>query len=369
MTSASLNKYIILFELDRDFTLQELKESYKVLLQVWHPDKYTHNEKLKSKAEEKVKDINNGYHILKELINKTRSGYKTKTHKETRFENQSRNNVYIPSIRIKRVFHPTDLSKASNLAFSHAIKISILTKAKLTILHVTSKEKEVQFPRVKKTLIKWGIISEQNSKSDIDKMGFEYDKIVGVHKNPIGSIVNYLKINPTDLIVLSTQQRKGFEKLKQKSVSEPVSRQSRALTLFMPRGNKIGFINSLSGDIKLKRILIPIDNKPNPQISINAATAFVHNLGLKDCMFTMLHVGDKFSIPKLKYPKFNKFKYDKLVLYGNVIDMIQKAAIDNSADLIVMATQGHDSLLDTIRGSTTERFLRESSYPVLAVST
>jgi nucleotide-binding universal stress UspA family protein len=40
---------------------------------------------------------------------------------------------------------------------------------------------------------------------------------------------------------------------------------------------------------------------------------------------------------------------------------------EHSSDLIVMTTQGHEGLLDNLRGSTTERILRNSCCPVLAV--
>jgi nucleotide-binding universal stress UspA family protein len=37
------------------------------------------------------------------------------------------------------------------------------------------------------------------------------------------------------------------------------------------------------------------------------------------------------------------------------------------ADLIVMATAGHQGALDALRGSTTERVVRQATCPVLAV--
>ena len=40
---------------------------------------------------------------------------------------------------------------------------------------------------------------------------------------------------------------------------------------------------------------------------------------------------------------------------------------EGAADLIVMATEGHQGFLDAIRGSTTERVLRQAPCPVLAV--
>jgi nucleotide-binding universal stress UspA family protein len=42
-------------------------------------------------------------------------------------------------------------------------------------------------------------------------------------------------------------------------------------------------------------------------------------------------------------------------------------ATEQPADLIAMATEGHKGFLDVLRGSTTERVLRDARCPVLAV--
>ncbi len=42
----------------------------------------------------------------------------------------------------KIVLHPTDFSKASTVAFHHALKVTLLTKPKLTILSVASEGSE-----------------------------------------------------------------------------------------------------------------------------------------------------------------------------------------------------------------------------------
>jgi len=46
-------------------------------------------------------------------------------------------------------------------------------------------------------------------------------------------------------------------------------------------------------------------------------------------------------------------------------DCIVRTAKVEGADLIVMATRGHDSVSDRILGSTTERTLRHAPCPVL----
>ena len=51
---------------------------------------------------------------------------------------------------------------------------------------------------------------------------------------------------------------------------------------------------------------------------------------------------------------------------GDVVDTILQVAADMKANLIAMATAGHQGLLDAIRGSTTERVVRQAPCPVLA---
>jgi len=52
---------------------------------------------------------------------------------------------------------------------------------------------------------------------------------------------------------------------------------------------------------------------------------------------------------------------------GHVERQILQAAHECRADLIVMTTLGHHSFLDALRGSTTERIVRNSTCPVLAL--
>jgi hypothetical protein len=52
------------------FTEAQLKQAYHDLVQVWHPDKHSHNERLRRKADEKMKEINHAYEVLQSrLIN------------------------------------------------------------------------------------------------------------------------------------------------------------------------------------------------------------------------------------------------------------------------------------------------------------
>jgi hypothetical protein len=52
------------FGLTRDATQVQIKDAYRVLAKVWHPDRFQSDEQLRRKAEEKLKEINSAYQLL-----------------------------------------------------------------------------------------------------------------------------------------------------------------------------------------------------------------------------------------------------------------------------------------------------------------
>lgn len=60
-------------------------------------------------------------------------------------------------------------------------------------------------------------------------------------------------------------------------------------------------------------------------------------------------------------------KFQTRVEEGNIAETIVRIAHEEEADLIVMFTDGRDNLEDMLFGSITERVLRETDTPLLAV--
>src|ERR1700761_2053238 len=52
------------FGLTRDATQPQIKDAYRVLAKVWHPDRFHNDDQLRAKAEEKLKEINSAYQLL-----------------------------------------------------------------------------------------------------------------------------------------------------------------------------------------------------------------------------------------------------------------------------------------------------------------
>ncbi|MDT7040772.1 universal stress protein [Candidatus Nitronereus thalassa] len=270
---------------------------------------------------------------------------------------------------MKNIFHPSDFTEESEVAFAHALKIALPAKANLSMFHVHEKrddEEWTEFPGVRNLLVRWKLIPEGSSRDEVRKLGLGIQKIQGMREDPVASILGYLESTPNDLIVLTTHQQKGIDRLLHKAIAEPVARESKQLTLFIPQEQK-GFVSLKDGKVSLQRILIPVDQNPLPQAAIDAASGLVHLLNGNRTEFTIVHVGSHKTLPPFHLSNGHDSKWKTIVSTGNVVEQILKIAEDRAPDLIVMATQGHQGFLDALRGSTTERVLRAASCPILAV--
>ncbi|HVY70790.1 MAG TPA: universal stress protein, partial [Verrucomicrobiae bacterium] len=166
--------------------------------------------------------------------------------------------------------------------------------------------------------------------------------------------------------VLATHQRSGLSRWLHEAVAEPVARQARLQTLFVPR-RVTGFVDPATGEPRLRNILIPVDRDPDPSAAVEAAVNLASTLGCRDTHFSILHVGPEQNLPPVGVPLENGWTAEKGAWTGDVVERVLEVAEARDADLIVMATRGHHGFLDALRGSTTERVLRGAKCPVLAV--
>ncbi len=269
---------------------------------------------------------------------------------------------------IKAILHPSDFSPASETAFVHALKVSLLSKAALTLLHVSPDMERnwVNFPGVRKTLERWGIVAKNSPKSAIPKLGIQVEKVIAQHKDPVKTVLGYVTRHPTDFIVIATHQDKGRVRWLHKSVSKPIARKSRISTLFIPQGVK-GFVSKTDGSVSLTRILIPIAHTPRAQPAIQAAVRTAYRLNCPTGVFTLLHVGDSETMPVVRCPEVAGWQWEKIIEKNGVLDSILGTAKNVNADLIVMSTEGRNGFLEALRGSQTEQVLGQAECPVLAV--
>lgn len=269
---------------------------------------------------------------------------------------------------IESVFHPTDFSHASGIAFEHALKLALLLKAELRIMHVAGDGKSdwTDFPGVRETLERWHLIPPGSPRHAVAKLGIEVEKIIAKDSDPVRACLHEIEQHPTDLIVLATHQLDGRMTWLRHAVAEPLARASHAMTLFIPHGIK-GFVNSDDGAMRLQSVLIPVDTVPAPSAAIDAINRITHLMGPQNPgLVTTLHVGGG-NAQLHAEPATTGWRWDQMNRDGSPVDTILQTAYDISADLIAMTTQGRHGFLDLLRGSTTERVLHSAQCPVLAI--
>ena len=63
--------------------MADLKEAYKDLVQVWHPDRFAHNPRLRLRAEEKIKAINLAYETLARFLSQQQARQQARSTAQT----------------------------------------------------------------------------------------------------------------------------------------------------------------------------------------------------------------------------------------------------------------------------------------------
>ncbi len=273
--------------------------------------------------------------------------------------------------KINKVFLPTNFTQASYKAFIHALKLTVMARANLTLFHVVSKGGDVEwsdFPSVSDVLDKWNINldDEQLADDDDDDDRFNIKKMLVKKDDPVEACRDYFLKESADLVVMSTHRGKRGHHWLGKQVAKPIAKASGELTLFVPVGIK-GFVSADNASLSLKKILIPIDLSPRPQKAVDTAINITNILGVKNITFYIYHCGKPSDSPVVSTLEKEGWNWEYISSEGDPATEIIKTANDISADLIVMTTRGKHGFLDAFRGHTSERVLHETNCPLAII--
>ena len=271
-------------------------------------------------------------------------------------------------IVLRSIFHPSDFSEASEIAFVHALKFALTTGANLTMLHAAAGPDASwqSFPALRETLTRWKLLAEGSTKEAVSQLGIAVRKVLCTGSQPVRDALKFLDACPAELLVLAVHQREGFRRWMEKPVGRQLALKSGQMTLFIPYGEG-GFVSREDGSVTIRNILIPVAGKPFAQPAVETAARLISNFNLPSGVVTLLHVGAPGAAPALRIPEAGGWAWNTLTRSGDPVDVILKTTQETGADLIIMSTDGCDGILGALLGSTSERVLRKTRCPLLSL--
>ena len=280
-----------------------------------------------------------------------------------------------PTVAIRDVLCLTDLSPRSDAAVHHALELATRFQAKLTVYHAIERF-EGAYPD-----LTFGIGQELTEAAEkraasalaaaVAGAGTRASAKVEQVRSAAEAVVEMALGRRADLTVMATHGRRGLRHMLLGSMTEDVIQHARSPVLCLREPAPAAY----------RRILVPTDLSLASRLAFPMAAFLARSFGAE---VIGLHAAPPASvatlsgIPERRAPVpseaalWDFFRSDFTAIpvtahvYTDVAwDCIVRTAKVEGADLIVMATRGHDSVSDRVVGSTTERVLRHAPCPVL----
>lgn len=274
------------------------------------------------------------------------------------------------SLRVREltIVHTTNLQDEERGAFTHAVALALQSRSKLVSLHANDDEAaEARMPRAVELLVRWKALPSGAAAGDERKLGMLHERILdNCCDDPVDTLVRAVKNAQPQLVVGATSGREGLARTMIGSVAEAVALHVGVPVLLMPIDCR-GFVSEETGRSTLRRILVAAGDSAAAETGALHALWLADLLGASDVEIELLHVEDGAAAPNPRLPERESAHFHMEQAEGPIEQALLQRAQTLRADVIVMATRGHDSLRDVLFGSHAERVLRRAQCPVLCV--
>jgi nucleotide-binding universal stress UspA family protein len=275
--------------------------------------------------------------------------------------------------QVKDVLFPTDLSEESARAFEHARLIAERFAARLSLYHALvsdirlyeqpSDEEARAAADAAETKVRARLAPLVQRLQVDHEMVIERDLAVPALADL--AVLRHMGRTKPDITVMATHSRQNVADYFVGTVTEQVVRSARRPVLAVRKG---------PGDavVPYRRIVVATD------LSAASQTAFAwsHLLAQRfSAEVVAVHVSNGSAAAPVTEEQLRAFvaphhegvTVRSRVAHGRPWSEIVSVARAVEADMIVIATRGHDSLADDVFGSTTDRVLRYAHCPVCVV--
>lgn len=296
-------------------------------------------------------------------------------------------------VEFKQVLCPIDLSDLSVRSLAYAGAVARLYDGELTVLHVVPTFDPVEVRagalfdpvRIVHPMAREEVLERLRQALKTASVPPARVTLVAEAGEDAATIVDQAVARRSDLVVMGTHGRSGFNRLLLGSVTEKVLRASPCPVLTVPPRAPA----APPADVAIRRILCPVDFSP----AALQAFGFAMDLARRtSAPVTVLHVIEWMPEEEPRaLAHFNVAEYrqhltldarklledliaqesprgaaEGTVVVGRAHREIVRAA-DAGVDLIVMGAQGRGSHVLPSFGSTTQQVVRAASCPVLSV--
>lgn len=270
-----------------------------------------------------------------------------------------------PRPRAITVVHATALTAEDEVPRRHAVAIVAAAGGKLFSVHATDVlDSAFEIPEATDLLREW---ARARGTSPEELTSMEHQRLLRQGSDdPTTMLLRTVADLGPELVVAGTRARTGIDLALMGSTAQALVRHARVPVLLLPAGHP-GFVDPETGELRLRKILVPMGDAQAAQAAIDAAVRLAELTGEHKGDLVLVHVGDESEAPAVTLHGALGWGRRWVPARGSVVDEVVGLAQSEHIDLLVMASRGHDSLMDSLLGSHTERVLRRSPCAVLAV--
>jgi len=292
-------------------------------------------------------------------------------------------------MQLKSILCPIDFSEFSAAAYQHALSLAEYYKATIVALHVVEVWKypfadygaqEADYAKFSRALDEGGGARLRQFVKEYRAGGIEPQ--LAVHQgNAASCILSFAQEQRTEVVVMGTHGRRGFDRLMLGSTTDRVVRRAPCPVLVVSNSS-LKVPGGADGRHRVSRILYCTDFSNNSE----GARGYAISLAAEyEAELTLLHVAR--SLPDsaraeamiaerergldrlMSDTERKNLRLNSTVRFGKPYEEIVRFATEVEAGLIIMTARGGDAADRAIFGSTTYRVIQLGPCPVLAIHT
>jgi nucleotide-binding universal stress UspA family protein len=271
---------------------------------------------------------------------------------------------------VHRIALPIDPVDPAETLFAHGVALALHNYAELDLVHVHQPGAQGHFaamPGLRELLVRWGRLSPEAPPQALESLRIRVvlDTVRG--EDPAEAAGREVQSLHAGLLVVGTHRRKGLSALLTGSIAAGIARRADIATLFLGLGEP-GFVDLQTGALGLRRVVVPVGQDLDDDRAVELCAEWLPVLGAGPFQIHLLRVGPPVELPPPAPPPGLEAEILRTSQnLGDLVAGVLAAAQELKADLVLMASHGHDSWLDAIAGSKTEQLVRWIPLPVLVV--